>query len=323
MPNAISLVILIVTSALLVWAGIRAWRIDNNALLRWSGVCSAGLLATAASLLSVLTVIGLFRLHARCAPVPNLTIAGTPAQIQRGQAIDSSFCSACHSTTGHLTGDMDIGKDIPIPVGSFVSSNLTPAGQLSRWSNGEIFRAIRNGIDAEGHWLTIMSYTSAGKLSDDDIKALIAYLRTQPAAGTATANPPDQFSLLGIILLGAGMLPRGKPVFTGVITAPPKGPTVEYGEYISWYLDCRECHGASLTGGVPGQLGPIGPSLSIIKEWKPAQFIATMRTGTDPNGHQLSKQMPWGPIGKLDDEDLVALYEFLTHPHGSQSAAMN
>ena len=322
MPNDISLVILIVTSALLVWAGIRAWRIDN-ALLRWSGVCSAGLLATAVSLLSVLTVVGLLRLHARSAPVPNLTIAGTPAQIQRGQAIDSSFCSACHSKTAHLTGDMDIGKDFPIPVGSFVSSNLTPAGQLSRWSNGEIFRAIRNGIDAEGHWLTIMSYTNAGKLSDDDIKALIAYLRAQPAAGTATANPPDRFSLLGVILLGAGMLPRGKPVFTGVITAPPKGSTVEYGEYISWYLDCRECHGASLTGGVPGQLGPMGPGLNFIKEWKPTEFIATMRTGTDPRGHRLSEQMPWGPIGKLDDEELVALYEFLTHSHGSQSAAMN
>jgi mono/diheme cytochrome c family protein len=322
MPNAISLMILVAASALLGWSGIRAWRI-NNALLRWSAVSLVGLLAAVTSLLCVLTVVGLFRLHFRSAPVPTLKIAGTPEQIQRGQAIDNSFCSACHSKTGHLTGDMDIGNDFPIPVGSFVSSNLTPAGQLGRWSNGEIFRAIRNGIDADGHWLTIMSYTNAGKLSDDDIEAVIAYLRIQPAAGTASANPPDQFNILGVILLGAGMLPRGKPVFTGVITAPPKGPTVQYGEYISWYLDCRECHGANLTGGVPGQLGPIGPSLNLIKGWKPAEFMATMRTGTDPSGHQLSKQMPWGPIGKLDDEELAALYEYLTHPHGSPSTARN
>jgi hypothetical protein len=79
----------------------------------------------------------------------------------------------------------------------------------------------------------------------------------------------------------------------------------------------------ALTGGVPGQLGPIGPGLNFIKEWKPAEFIATMRTGTDPGGHQLTKQMPWGPIGKLDDEELTALYEFVTHPHGSQSAAIH
>jgi cytochrome c553 len=322
MANAIGLMILIAASALPVWSGIRAWRIDN-ALLRWAGVSLAGLLATAVSLLSVLVAVGLFRLHLRSAPVPNLEIASTPTRIQRGQAIDDSFCSACHSKTGHLTGDMDIGKDLPIPVGSFVSSNLTPAGQLSRWSNGEIFRAIRNGIDADGHWLTIMSYTNAGKLSDDDIQSVIAYLRSQPAAGTATANPPDQFNLLGVILLGAGMLPRGKPVFTGVITAPPKGPTVQYGEYISWYLDCRECHGADLTGGVPGQLGPMGPGLDFIREWRPAQFIATMRTGTDPSGHHLSQQMPWGPIGKLDDEELAALYEYLTHLRGPPSNARN
>jgi hypothetical protein len=94
-------------------------------------------------------------------------------------------------------------------------------------SDGEIFRAIRNGIDADGRWLTVMSYTNAGKLSDDDIQALIAYIRSQPAAGQETVNPPDQLNLLGVIMLGAGMLPGGKPVFTGVITAPQKGPTVQ------------------------------------------------------------------------------------------------
>ena len=78
---------------------------------------------------------------------------------------------------GHLTGGFVIGKEFPIPIGSFVSSNLTPAGQLRRWSDGEIFRAIRNAVYADGRRLIIMSYTNAGKLSDDDIKALIAYLR--------------------------------------------------------------------------------------------------------------------------------------------------
>jgi hypothetical protein len=77
-------------------------------------------------------------------------------------------------------------------------------------------------------------------------------------------------------MLGAGMLPGGKPVFTGVITAPPKRPTMQYGEYILSYQDCRECHGANLTGGVEGQLGPIGPDLNLVKEWKLEGFIATI-----------------------------------------------
>jgi hypothetical protein len=38
-----------------------------------------------------------------------------------------------------------------------------------------------------------------------------------------------------------------------------------------------------LTGGVPGQLGPLGPALNLVKGWKLARFIATMRTGIDPD----------------------------------------
>jgi cytochrome c553 len=275
------------------------------------------MLVATVSVPSVLMIAGLAKLHARSAPVPNLKVSRTSKQIERGQALANSFCDACHSKTGLLTGGMDIAKEFPIPIGSLISSNLTPAGELNRWSDGEIFRAIRNGIDADGHWLIVMSYTNAGKLSDDDIQALIAYIRSGPAAGQRTVNPPDQLNPLGLIMLGAGMLPGGKPVFTGSIVAPPKGPSAQYGEYIMSYQDCRECHGSDLTGGVQGQLGPIGPGLSLVKGWSLEEFIATMRTGIDPNGHELNKQMPWRPIGKMDDDELSAIYEYLVHLPGS------
>jgi mono/diheme cytochrome c family protein len=236
-------------------------------------------------------------------------------------AIADGFCGACHSRTGTLTGGVDIGKHFSVPIGSFVSANLTPAGQLRHWSDGEIFRAIRNGIDAQGRWLMVMSYTNAGKLSDEDIKALIAYIRSLPAAGPDTANPPDQLNLLGVVMLGAGMLPTGKPVLTGVITAPPKGPTPQYGAYILSYQDCRECHGANLAGGVQGQMAPIGPDLNVVKGWRLKEFVATLRTGVDPGGHVLGEQMPWRPIGKMDDEELSAVYEYLTHLPGPQNTA--
>ena len=38
-----------------------------------------------------------------------------------------------------------------------------------------------------------------------------------------------------------------------------------------------------------------------------------MRTGVDPSGHELSKGMPWQPIGRMSDEELSAVYEYLTH----------
>jgi hypothetical protein len=97
-------------------------------------------------------------------------------------------------------------------------------------------------------------------------------------------------------MLGAGMLPAGEPVFAGAITAPPKGATVPYGEYILSYQDCRESHGARLTGGVKGQLGPIGPDLTLAKGWRREEFIATMRTGTDPTVVRSANRCPGVPL---------------------------
>ncbi len=315
MPILFWLVILFLIAATLAWFGVRAWR-SKNRFLKWGGAGSAGLLALVISIVIVLLGGGVLKLNARTAPVPALKVAGTPGQIQRGRAIADSFCGACHSKTGTLTGGVDIGEHFPIRVGSFVSSNLTPAGQLRNWSDGEIFRAIRNGIDASGRWLIVMSYTNAGKLSDEDIEALIAYIRSQPAAGQATPDSPDQLNPLGLMMLAAGMLPGGKPVSSGAIKAPPHSPTAQYGEYILSYQDCRECHGADLKGGVQGQLPPIGPGLGLVKDWKLQDFISTMRTGVDPAGHELGKQMPWRPIGKMDDEELTAVYEYLTQLRG-------
>jgi mono/diheme cytochrome c family protein len=310
------LTMLIVAAALLAWFAIRC-RHHKNIIFKWAGTGLAAVLAAAVCLIGALMIAGMFKLQVRSAALPDIKVAGTTSQIQRGHAISDSFCGACHSKTGLLTGGAEIGDDLPLPIGSFVSSNLTPVGDLSHWSDGEIFRAIRNGVDADGRWLIIMSYTNAGKLSDDDLQSVIAYLRSAPAAGPKTANPPDHLNPLGLIMLGAGMLPTGKPILTGSIAAPLKAPTMQYGEYILSYQDCRECHGANLAGGVPGQLPPIGPGLSLVKEWKLSEFISTMRSGVDPTGHELGKQMPWRPIGKMDDEELTAMYEYLIHLPGS------
>jgi mono/diheme cytochrome c family protein len=315
MPALLALMTLIAAAVLLAWSSLRASRAKNN-FVKWGGAGLAALLSAAVTAVSVIMIVGLFKLHARSAPDPDLKVAGTPEQIQRGQAISDGFCSACHSKTGTLTGGLDIGEHFLIPIGIFVSSNLTPAGRLSRWSDGDIFRAVRNSVDGDGRWLIVMSYTNSGKLSDDDIRAVIAYIRSLPAAGKQTPNPPDHLNLLGVMMLGAGMLPQGKPVSTGIVTAPPKTPTLQYGEYILSYQDCRSCHGDKLTGGVPGQLGPLGPDLNLVKRWKLAEFITTMRTGVDPNGHELSKQMPWQPIGRMGDEELRAVYEYLTQLPG-------
>jgi hypothetical protein len=111
----------------------------------------------------VLLIMGLWKLHARTAPSVYMKVYGTAEQVQRGKEISDGFCSGCHSTTGTLTGGLDLGQHLALPIGSFVASNFTPAGSLSCWSDGDIFRAIRNAVDPDGRWLIMMSYSNAGK----------------------------------------------------------------------------------------------------------------------------------------------------------------
>ena len=311
MPNIVGLIVLVAIAAFMVWIGTRALKVQSRAM-RWSGVGLAAVLTIAVSSVSALIATGLVKQNGRAAPVPSLKVELTSERIARGKAVADSFCSGCHATA--LTGGGNLAKDLPIDIGSFVAANLTPAGVLKQWADGEIFRAIRNGIDANGSWLVIMSFTNASRLSDDDTAAVIAYLRSLPAAGVPTPGQLDRFNLLGLAMLGAGLLPEAKPVTATRIAAPSKGRTAQYGEYLLSYQDCRECHGKDLGGGVPGQLPPLGPDLGVVRQWTLGEFVTTMRSGVDPNGHQLDEQTPWRPIGRMDDDELAATYQYLVRP---------
>jgi hypothetical protein len=60
-----------------------------------------------------------------------------------------------------------------------------------------------------------------------------------------------------------------------------------------------------------------------VKTWKREEFISTMRIGTDPGGHQITERMPWRALGRMDDEELAAVYEYLTRGHDSRHMAAN
>lgn len=318
MLNIICIVALVAAAAGLVRATLWARR-RHGAAARWAGTGAGAVLTAVVAAVAAVMTAGEYQLHSRSAPVPDLTVAGTADQIARGRAIVSSFCADCHSSSGPLTGGDDIGAKLPIPIGSFTSSNLTPAGALKQWSDGEIFRAIRNSVAAGGNRLLVMSLTNAGNLSDDDIRSVIAYLRTTPAAGAPTPEPPDAMTPLGVAMLGAGLLPDARPVSTAVIIAPGKQATAEYGRYIVSYQDCRQCHGKDLTGG-RGGIAPVGPDLTVVKNWTRAEFITAMRTGTDPDGRVLNEEMPWRLIGTMDDVELGAVHEYLVHQPGAPAS---
>lgn len=88
--------------------------------------------------------------------------------------------------------------------------------------------------------------------------------------------------------------------------------TNEYGEYVVRFLDCRGCHGPTLSGDALPPAPPGASNLTVIvPNWSKQDFFQAMRTGVDVTGHQINPPMPWKQVGLLDDVELEALYEYL------------
>lgn len=139
------------------------------------------------------------------------------------------------------------------PIGTVYAPNLTPGGHLNDWSDGEIIRAIREGVHKSGRSLIIMPSEIFHNLSDADAQAIVAYLRSQPTVMPDT--PPNSLNVIGALFTAA------LPIFTvqqpsaQAIVAPPVGVSADYGKYLIGILGCQICHGANLADG-GGGFGP-------------------------------------------------------------------
>jgi hypothetical protein len=73
-----------------------------------------------------------------------------------------------------------VGPEMGLP-GRITSKNLTSDAKtgLGSWTDGEILRAIREGVSKDGHALfPLMPYPNYRTMSDEDAYAIVAYLRT-------------------------------------------------------------------------------------------------------------------------------------------------
>ncbi len=310
--NIVIWLVLLLLTLGLGWLTLRAFR-ARSGLAKWVGGVLSALLTLVLGLVTIVAALGLVKLYAPGGtPVKTLQVAGTPEQIARGEHLANSFCVECHSPTGALPmiGGVDLGADLPVPLGKFISVNLTPAGPLANWSDGEILRILREGVAPDGQLLIMMGAVRARYMSDEDLESVIAYLRSQPAVDNPTPQPPDSPNLLGGIMLALGLVPEEPPV-TVSVSAPPAGPTAAYGAYLVGFQDCIVCHGVNYDGHPASPLAPVGADLKVVKGWTAEQFITTLRTGVDPSGHELSPVMPWRSVSRLDDVELTAIYEYL------------
>jgi mono/diheme cytochrome c family protein len=164
----------------------------------------------------------------------------------------------------------------------------------------------------------MIAVPSTAHLSDEDLGAIIAYVKSVPPVDHNTK--PRHFTPLARILLAAGMLGKlpAEVVNHDIhVTAPEPGPTAAYGEYLVNTNDCRVCHGQELNGGdfPDPTIKKISPNLTPGGEpgfWTEEQFINTIRTGTTPGGHQLDPEfMPWKYYALFHDDELKAIWAYL------------
>ena len=317
--NLFGLVILLALVLLFGWLAKRAWG-AKRWFVKFPGVILAGLLTLVIAAVFVVAGIGFVKTTIPPGnPASNIKVQATPEQLARGEKF-ALGCSGCHSPNSQLplSGGKDNFAEIPNgpTLGSIYPPNLTPAGELKDWSDGEIIRAIREGVHKSGRPLIIMPTQAFHSMSDNDVQALVAYLRSQPATKNIPQSdtPSNGANLLGILFLGGGMFDTSaQPSITQPISDPPAGVNVQRGQYLATVMGCADCHGKTLTGGEPGGFAPVGPNIvAATANWTEANFLTVFRTGKDPiDGRTLSEEMPWKDYGKFSDDEFKSVLMYL------------
>ncbi len=267
------------------------------------------------------------------------TLAADPAQedtpdgdlLAHGEYLARiSACIECHSPlleNGLPDPDNLLAGGRPFdlgPLGIVYSQNLTPA-YIGAWTDEELEAAIRTGISPDGHQsFPIMPYVWYNAYSDDDMAALIAYLRSIEPIENETAPPREQ-----VLPSDQLQLPQ-LPPSTGAAVAP-QGPSLARGEYLVLnVMACYDCHvpldpatggplaAAGPSGGQPYE-GPWGIAYGAnitpaeetgIGAWRDEEIVRAIRSGIRPGGRVLAV-MPWPEYNVLTDDDASSIVMYL------------
>lgn len=236
-------------------------------------------------------------------------------------------CGNCHTPQGpegpvpgkELAG----GELIHQPEFDVTPPNITPDREtgIGAWTDDQIVTAIREGRRPDGSIIgPPMPFPQYRQMSDRDVRAIVAYLRSVPAVKHTVPKADYRIPLPPS---------WGPPV--GTVAEPPRGDKVAYGHYLATALGhCIECHTPMEKGQFDFEhrayaggfqfYGPWGVSVSAnitphpgdgIGQYTDDQVKAAIRTGMRPDGQKLMPPMPFAWYRTISDADLDALVAYL------------
>jgi len=253
----------------------------------------------------------------------------TPEAIARGKVLVFSSCAGCHydRSVNKLIGTPI--HDVPGIVGKVYSANLTNSktnGRPPQYSDAQLKYLLKTGINKDGRFIP---YMLRPNLADEDVNAIIAYLRSNDAAVAAadTTIGLTHYNIIGKIYMGATAKPL--PYNPGI-----KMPIndVAMGKYLVDNLGCFHCHSQSLqklnylaieqskgylAGGIKfkDEKGNtvIASNITVDKNtgignFTKAQFLKAVKDGEAPN-RKLHPPMP--KFDRLSDKEIDAIYSYL------------
>ncbi|MGZ8486983.1 MAG: c-type cytochrome [Candidatus Binatia bacterium] len=268
--------------------------------------------------------------------VPPLAYAqGTQKElVARGQYIFAvSGGCACHTEPKgvHNAG----ARPFQIPLGTVYSTNLTSDNDtgLGNWTDQQIIDAIIKGLRKDGsRQLPLMPYTLYSGMAQEDLKALVAYLRSLKPVKKATPELKTSTPFMRSVVTELWLKAFGT-FYESPAQAPKSG--IERGKYLTNHVAiCGDCHTPRNSFGVPNQSlymagspkdGPIGelvPNITPDKEtgigdWKREDIAELLLTGTKPdydNVQGLMEEVIRGTTHGYKDmtkEDALAIADYL------------
>jgi mono/diheme cytochrome c family protein len=262
--------------------------------------------------------------------------AAGPADVARGKYVFGAAAGCgCHTEPkGQANAG---GKKFEGPFGTVYASNITPDRPtgIGGWTDEQIITAVRFGRRPNGERiLPVHPFTSFNGMAEEDLKALVSFLRTVPPVHRTT--PPKKIT---VPMFERVFLPVWLATFASKETPPPAAPVsgLPRGEYrVRAGGHCGECHtprsaltmavdnsrllaGNSKKTGPEGQAAPnITPDKGTgIGDWTEEQIVTYLGTGNRPDGDVAGGLMGENIQGTLagykdmTDADLRSIAQYL------------